>query len=66
MFFSVNLFDIELINELLSVYLKAFSLKPIPKFIQHKTLHTMFISLVHINCEKTMLIYRRACCLTAE
>ena len=38
MFFSVNLFDIELINELLSVYLKAFSLKPIPIsiFIQHK------------------------------
>ena len=25
---------------------------PIPIFIQHKTLHIMFIALVHINCER--------------
>ena len=25
---------------------------PIPIFIQHKTLHIMFIALIHINCER--------------
>ena len=60
---SLNAHNFPIIQPILMILVskfmvhKAFSDKtylsiPIPIFIQHKTLHIMFIALVHINCER--------------